>query len=456
MSILKDTNEMAFSGFTSLCVCLGLVLSTGFSSVHASEPVVNAVITGKCEHDCDVRVVMGLSMIVKNEAHVIERALHSIKPYLDYYVIVDTGSTDNTMEIIQRVMADVPGQVVSRPWVNFAHNRNEALDLLRPHATHAFFLDADDQVELSCLKADASLSPPYWWKARGLALADRAAMVPIRYGALQYHRMAIVATASVYRWSGVVHEVIHDPTGTEPIEHPTIQGMAIKVVGGGARSKDPLKYQKDALALQEYLQQVPNDTRTVFYIAQSYRDAGDTAKAIEWYEKRVALNGWKEEVFWSLYQLAVLHNTDDAFARAARYASWRLEPIYHRARLARERGDYAMAFAMAVYGQAFLTDYTKLPPDTLFLDQDIYKYGMLFERSVAAFWVRQLTEFKNNMRWLQGLGETLPEPWRSHVKFNAQWLPPGEPAESLSVGPDSLLGIPPSHPSVVGTSTPSP
>ena len=399
---------------------------------------------------------MGLSMIVKNEAHVIERALHSIKPYLDYYVIVDTGSTDNTMEIIQRVMADVPGQVVSRPWVNFAHNRNEALDLLRPHATHAFFLDADDQVELSCLKADASLSPPYWWKARGLALADRAAMVPIRYGALQYHRMAIVATASVYRWSGVVHEVIHDPTGTEPIEHPTIQGMAIKVVGGGARSKDPLKYQKDALALQEYLQQVPNDTRTVFYIAQSYRDAGDTAKAIEWYEKRVALNGWKEEVFWSLYQLAVLHNTDDAFARAARYASWRLEPIYHRARLARERGDYAMAFAMAVYGQAFLTDYTKLPPDTLFLDQDIYKYGMLFERSVAAFWVRQLTEFKNNMRWLQGLGETLPEPWRSHVKFNAQWLPPGEPAESLSVGPDSLLGIPPSHPSVVGTSTPSP
>ena len=101
-----------------------------------------------------------------------------------------------------------------------------------------------------------------------------------------------------------------------------------------------------------------------------------------------------------------------------------------------------MAFAMAVYGQAFLTDYTKLPPDTLFLDQDIYKYGMLFERSVAAFWVRQLTEFKNNMRWLQGLGETLPEPWRSHVKFNAQWLPPGEPAEPLSVGPSSLLGIP--------------
>ena len=141
-----------------------------------------------------------------------------------------------------------------------------------------------------------------------------------------------------------------------------------------------------------------------------------------------------------------------------------------------------MAFAMGVYGQAFLTDYTKLPPDTLFLDQDIYKYGMLFERSVAAFWVRQLTEFKNNMRWLQGLGETLPEPWRSHVKFNAQWLPPDEPPTTgdstecckrchergggLCKGTtyssdcqcgfrvDDLNTLP--SPTVVGTSTPSP
>lgn len=357
-------------------------------------------------------VTMGLSMIVKNEAHVIERSLTSIKPYIDYYVIVDTGSTDDTMATIQRVMEGVPGQVVSKPWVNFAHNRNEALDLLRPHATHAFFLDADDIVQVE----GGSL-------IRGLTLADRAASVRVRYGALDYQRLAIVATQSAYRWAGVVHEVIHDPTGTERTDPPLLDHVTIKVVGGGARSKDPLKFPKDALALQEYLADHPNDTRTVFYIAQSYRDAGDTAKAIDWYEKRIALGGWKEEVFWSLYQIALLRNADDAFARAARYASWRLEPIYHRARLARERGDYAMAFAMADYCQVHLTNPAKLPLDTLFLDQDLFQYGCLFERSVASYWVHQFRVFQADTGQLLAASQ-LPEVWRTHVQHNTQWLPP--------------------------------
>lgn len=357
-------------------------------------------------------VTMGLSMIVKNEAHVIERSLNSIKPFIDYYVIVDTGSTDDTIAKIQRVMEGVKGEVISKPWVNFAHNRNEALDLLRPHATHAFFLDADDIVQVE----GESLT-------KGLTLEDRAASVRVRYGALDYQRLAIVATQSAYRWAGVVHEVIHDPTGTERTDPPLLDHVTIKVVGGGARSKDPLKFQKDALVLQEYLAQVPNDTRTVFYIAQSYRDAGDTVKAIEWYEKRITLGGWKEEVFWSLYQIALLRNTDDAFARAARYASWRLEPIYHRARLARERGDYAMAFAMAHYCRKFLQNPAKLPMDTLFLDQDVFKYGCLFERSVASFWIHQFSQFKHDMTHLQEFGDQLPEPWRTHVQHNTQWLP---------------------------------
>jgi glycosyltransferase involved in cell wall biosynthesis len=43
---------------------------------------------------------ISLCMIVKNESHVIERCLNSVKPLLDYVLIVDTGSTDNTIEVI--------------------------------------------------------------------------------------------------------------------------------------------------------------------------------------------------------------------------------------------------------------------------------------------------------------------------------------------------------------------
>ncbi len=70
-----------------------------------------------------------LTMIVKNEAHVIQRCLATVRPIIDHWVIVDTGSTDGTQDIIRAAMADMPGSLVERPWVDFAHNRSEALRL---------------------------------------------------------------------------------------------------------------------------------------------------------------------------------------------------------------------------------------------------------------------------------------------------------------------------------------
>ena len=45
-----------------------------------------------------------LNMIVKNEAHVILRCLASVKPWIDSWCIVDTGSSDGTQEIIQNYL----------------------------------------------------------------------------------------------------------------------------------------------------------------------------------------------------------------------------------------------------------------------------------------------------------------------------------------------------------------
>ena len=46
-------------------------------------------------------------MIVKNEAHVIERCLQSVKSIIDYWVIVDTGSTDGTQKIIKKYLKNM-------------------------------------------------------------------------------------------------------------------------------------------------------------------------------------------------------------------------------------------------------------------------------------------------------------------------------------------------------------
>ena len=84
-------------------------------------------------------------MIVKNEAPVIRRCLDSVRPLVDAWLIVDTGSTDGTQDIIRAALADLPGAVHERPWQDFAHNRSEALDLARSFASYALIIDADER-----------------------------------------------------------------------------------------------------------------------------------------------------------------------------------------------------------------------------------------------------------------------------------------------------------------------
>lgn len=57
-----------------------------------------------------------LSMIVKDEAPVIERCLASVRPLLDSWCVVDTGSSDDTPQKVARALAGLPGTLHHRPW----------------------------------------------------------------------------------------------------------------------------------------------------------------------------------------------------------------------------------------------------------------------------------------------------------------------------------------------------
>ena len=72
-----------------------------------------------------------LVMIVKNESKVIERCIDSVKDHINYWVIVDTGSTDGTQSIITEKMKSlgIEGELHEKPWVNYGHNRTESMNL---------------------------------------------------------------------------------------------------------------------------------------------------------------------------------------------------------------------------------------------------------------------------------------------------------------------------------------
>ena len=93
------------------------------------------------------RQILCLNMIVKNEAPVIRRCIDSVRPIIDRWVIVDTGSTDGTQDIIREHLLDLPGELHERPWRDFAHNRSEALELARAQSDYTLIIDADDTLE---------------------------------------------------------------------------------------------------------------------------------------------------------------------------------------------------------------------------------------------------------------------------------------------------------------------
>jgi glycosyltransferase involved in cell wall biosynthesis len=70
-----------------------------------------------------------LNMIVKNESRIITRLFDSIISIIDTYCICDTGSTDNTIEIIEEYFnkKGLTGKIIKEPFKNFSYNRNIAL-----------------------------------------------------------------------------------------------------------------------------------------------------------------------------------------------------------------------------------------------------------------------------------------------------------------------------------------
>ena len=66
--------------------------------------------------------------MVKNEGKIIERLMNSVVNYIDGYVICDTGSTDNTIELVNKFLEknNKKGTVVEIPWINFGESRTES------------------------------------------------------------------------------------------------------------------------------------------------------------------------------------------------------------------------------------------------------------------------------------------------------------------------------------------
>ena len=348
-------------------------------------------------------------MIVKNEAPVIRRCLASVRPVIDTWVVVDTGSSDGTQEIVRAALRDLPGELVERPWVDFAHNRSDALASARGRADYSLIIDADDTLE----------APP------GFILPDLEAdayVLDILDAGVTYQRTQLVATALPWRYEGVLHEYL-------VCDGPARSGylpLLMRRNHDGARRRDPDTYRKDAVVLERALQTETNPfllARYTFYLAQSYRDCAVNDRAIEAYLRRADMGYWDQEVFVSLYQAGKLmeqlgRHPEEVLAiyrRAGQACPSRIEAVHAASRLCRSLARHQEGYDIAKPGIAL-----SAPVGGLFVEPWIYQYGLLDEYAVNAYWSEHYRECLDACLTLLAL-EILPVGDRTRICGNARF-----------------------------------
>lgn len=308
-------------------------------------------------------MTLGLVAIVKDAEPSIARMVESvIVAGATVATICDTGSQDRTVEIVEE-----HGFTVHRsPWVNFGHNRSAAFALARGTANWLLALDADMTIEI-----DPDFVPDPSVEAYTVEMggSDFSYRLPL----LLRGDLPWVSVGAVHEYTALPgRDYISQPTGAVRVCHP-----------GAVASPEKLRWHVGMLEVE--LAEQPDNARTVFYLANSYRDLGDP-RAKTLYERRATMGGFAEEAFYAAYMAATLAQ-EWPERLVGLLGAWqmrpsRYEPLYEAVKGLNARGQHRASWALLEQARD-----PEPPPDLLFVHRNVWRWGMRFERAIAAWWM---------------------------------------------------------------------
>ncbi len=246
--------------------------------------------------------------IARDEAAIIERLLASTADVVDLHVVIDTGSTDDTVACARQHRHTF---VTRRPWIDFGANLTEAVRYASELGGWALRLDAD-------MTVDAHPDLGAWLD--GDAAGD-VYDVTVHDGDLDYRLPLLTRSGRPWRYVGATHESL-DVDGAD--HGGPLVGLDVHhYADGGARDD---KHRRDLALLADGVD--AGEPRATYYAAQAHWCLGQVDEAIDLYLRRAGMvDGWEEERWHAAYRAADLAGDVDALLAVWRQRPWRAEPL---------------------------------------------------------------------------------------------------------------------------------
>lgn len=320
------------------------------------------------------RPLLGLVMIVKNEALRIVEVLASYRPHIDAWTILDTGSTDGTQDLIRKELEGLPGELHEEPFVDFATSRNRALALHGLSTVFSIMPNGDVLTGGPALRA--------FLEAQRLDNAVGAYRVRIMPG--HYYHPLVMRTGKGWRYKWRTHEC-----ALGPALGAMIPGVAVRRDRGARTDAEwKARWTRDLDLLGQDLVEDPADPRPYFYLGQTYECLGQFERALPFFERRAEMGGYFDEVYEAKFRVAKMKEklghpwaeTQQAYLEAHAHDPRRAEPLF-----AISEYWYDKVHAVSRIFSAAAAALPK-PPTDLFLDEDVYTWKAADRAAISSFY----------------------------------------------------------------------
>lgn len=353
-----------------------------------------------------------LVLMIKNESKIIKRCIDNAINHVDAVSILDTGSTDDTVAIVEEHLSisGKPFKVNIEPFKSFGYNRSisftKAQDLCKSlewnaETSYALVLDADMNI---------IFSPQF----KDFKLTENGYSVMQYNGNIQYFNTRLMKLSFPWKCTGSTHEY-WDGDSAQKISCDILHIDDIS--DGGCKSD---KFERDIRLLITDIKENPKNSRAYFYLGNSLKDTGRFEDAIESYKKHIDLNGWQEEVFYSHYQIGKCY---DYLKKEYEMELWmnnafnkrptRAEPIYYLTKYFREKSQHYKSYHYYLKGRNI-----QLPKDDgLFVESAVYEDLFEYENTIIGYYVNGKKVLRDVVNYINKCKYNLPNVWDNIIFY---------------------------------------